>query len=72
MGELEYEVIFEFGLINVTALAYVDEGDFSENETLEQVAIRRAESRVSEEFGDLAYHYGEVSVKHTGTIGLTK
>jgi len=68
MNTLEYEVLFVFGSVNVTALAYVDEGDFSDNETLEEVAIRRAAEVVAEEFGSGAYDWDEVNAKHTGTL----
>lgn len=68
MNTLEYEVLFVFGSVNVTALAYVGEGDFSDDETLEQVAIRRAAETVAEEFGSVAYDWDEVTTKHTGTL----
>ena len=68
MSTLEYEVLFVFGSVNVTALAYVDEGDFSEDETLEQVAIRRAGETVALEIGLDCSNADEVTVKHTGTI----
>ena len=69
MRELEYEVLFAFGSVDVLALAYVDEGDFTDDETLEQVAIRRASQQVAEQFGAAAYNWDEVTTKHTGTIG---
>jgi hypothetical protein len=68
VAELEYEVLFVFDSIDVLVLAYVDEGDFSEEETLEQVAIRRASQQVAEVFGAAAYEWDEVTTKHTGTL----
>lgn len=48
MAELQYEVVFIRDTVNVVAISFVDEGDFSESETLERVAIRRALDIVNE------------------------
>jgi hypothetical protein len=42
MIDYEYEVLFVFDCVNVTALGYANNSDCSDGETLEQVAIRRA------------------------------
>ena len=68
MDTLEYEVLFVFGSVNVTALAYVNEDDCSDNESLEDVAVRWAAEKVAEEFGSVAYEWDEFTIKHTGTI----
>lgn len=69
MRELEYEVLFVFGSVNVTALAYVGEDDFSDDETVEQVAIRRAQDTIAMDTGFYFDNADEVNVKHTGTLG---
>ena len=69
MSELEYEVKFAYGSVSVIALAFVDEGDFVDDETLAEVVIRRACNEIANEFGDKAWEYEEVEMKHTGTIG---
>jgi hypothetical protein len=69
MVELEYEVLFVYGSVNVMALAYVDEGDFTDDETLEQVAIRRALDSVCAELGGGLTDFDEVTATHSGTIG---
>ena len=67
-AELEYEVTFVFGSVDVIALAFVDEGDFSDEETLEEVAIRRAGDTVREFAGIYTGDADEVTAKHTATL----
>lgn len=70
MSTLEYEVLFVRDIVNVVALAFVDEGDFSDDETLEQVAVRRALTTVNEvlctDFD--VEDFDEITAKHTGTL----
>lgn len=69
MAELEYEVLFIYGSVNVMALAYVGDWEQVDDETMEQTAIRRALENVCMELGGGLSEFDEVSVKHTGAIG---
>ena len=70
MSTLEYEVLFIRDSVNVMALAFVDEGDFSDDETLEQVAVRRALTTVNEVLCTSfdVEDFDEITTKHTGTL----
>lgn len=70
MSELEYEVLFVRDTVNVVALAFVGEGDFSDDETLEQVAIRRALNTVNDALCSRfdVEDFDEITAKHTGTL----
>lgn len=71
MAELQYEVVFIRDTVNVVAISFVDEGDFSEDETLEQVAIRRAMDIVNEVLcSDFNVEdFDEITAEHIATIG---
>jgi hypothetical protein len=71
MRELEYEVVFIIGSVNVTTVAYVDEADFSDEGKIEDSAIRIAAGAIHREIG-LHLHLDnvdQITATHTGTIG---
>ena len=68
MSELEYEVVFVIGSVNVITVAYLDEGDFSDNVKLEEVAIRRAADAVYRDTGFDVGNADEITATHTSCI----
>ena len=71
MTDYEYEVLFVFDSVNVTALGFANEGDVSDDETLEQVAIRRAGDTIRLTLDIETDWADEVTARLTGAIGGT-
>ena len=71
MTDYEYEVLFVQGGVNVRSLAFVWAHEGNEDETIEEIAIRRALDNVNYELGTGLGDddFEEIIATHTGTIG---